>query len=118
MQKVLKLFFVVQLTITLGVVITFGLMAGQHAAYSAALGGITCLLPNMCFAWFVLRYRGARQAKKIVQSFYRGEAFKLLITVGLFFIAFKFAAVKPLPFFVNYIAGLAVYWVAPLLLRS
>ena len=49
---------------------------GTIAALSAALGGIACLVPGLAFAYRAFRFSGARSAKKILQSFYSGEAIK------------------------------------------
>ena len=82
----------------------FGLMQGWVAAYSAWLGGLTALLPNMYFTYKAFQYFGARSIGAIVQSFWAGEMGKLILTAVLF--AVLFLGVKPLnvlAVFVGYI---------------
>lgn len=82
----------------------FGLVQGWVAVYSAWLGGLTALLPNMYFTYKAFQYFGARSIGAIVQSFWAGEMGKLILTAVLF--AVLFLGVKPLnvlAVFVGYI---------------
>lgn len=77
--------------------ITVSLLALLHsplAAKSALLGGLTCALPNAYFIWKAFKYRGARSAAQIVQSFYQGEAWKFVLTALCFGVIFQ--RVEPL----------------------
>lgn len=92
------------------------LLFGVTAAYSVLLGGLICLIPNCYFAYRAFQYEGARAAREIVKSFYRGEAGKLILTSLLF--AGVFAGVKPLnalALFIGYCAVLSISWIVPLL---
>lgn len=64
------------------------LFVGLVTAYSGLLGGLISTLSNSFFASQAFRYGGARNAKKIVQSFMAGEIGKLIIVVGLFALSF------------------------------
>ncbi len=64
------------------------LFAGTIMAYSVLLGGMISALPNSYFALHAFRYQGARNAKKIVRGFIRGEFGKIIITVVLFALSF------------------------------
>ncbi len=82
----------------------FGLIQGWTAAYSAVLGGLTALIPNMYFTYKAFQYFGARSIAAIVKSFWAGHAGKLILTAVLF--AVLFLGVKPLnvfSLFVGYI---------------
>jgi ATP synthase protein I len=72
-------------------------------AYSVLMGGLISIVPNIYFARWAFRFSGARAARQITQSFYRGEAGKFVLTVVLF--AMLFATVKPL----NVVAIFLVY---------
>ena len=72
----------------------FGVTQGWSAAYSAWLGGVTAVLPNMYFTYKAFQYFGARSIGAIVQSFWAGEMGKLILTAVLF--AVLFLGVKPL----------------------
>ena len=57
-------------------------------ASSVLLGGLISALPNSYFAFHAFRYRGARNAEKIVKGFMRGELGKIIITIVLFALSF------------------------------
>ena len=70
------------------------LFSGSIIAYSVLLGGLISALPNSYFALHAFKFRGARNADKIVKGFIRGELGKIVITVVLF--AFAFALITSL----------------------
>jgi len=89
---------------------------GTIAAMSAALGGIACLVPSLAFAYRAFRFSGARSAKKILSSFYSGEAIKLVLTALIF--ALIFINVKTLnvaALFGGFILVQSVIWATILL---
>jgi ATP synthase protein I len=93
------------------------LLKDQVAAYSALLGGFIFVLPNIYFAEKAFAHTGARAARQIVNSFYKGEAVKIALTAVLFTVVF--VLVKPLnvlALFVTFIIVLTTNWLAPLLL--
>ncbi len=63
-------------------------------AYSALLGGLIFIGPNFYFASLAFRYQGARAAKKIAETMYRGEVIKFLLSAVLF--AAVFVLVEPI----------------------
>jgi len=92
------------------------LFFGVTASYSVLLGGLICLLPNCYFAYRAFQYEGARAAREIVKSFYRGEAGKLVLTALLFsavFIGVK--PLHPLALMCGYCVVLSLGWFVPLL---
>lgn len=104
------------ITVLLSVVV--GLYGGYLAAASAVLGGLTCLLPNVCLAVVMFRHRGANRAKLIVNSFYKGEAGKLALTILLFALVFKYTKIIPMVFFAVYIMVQMGFWFAPLIVEN
>lgn len=90
------------------------LIAGSHSASSMLIGGLVSATPNLYFASVLFRYHGAQASKKIVSSFYKGEAMKLLLTFGLFAVVFKYLNVVPLVFFAGFIVAQMMFWFAPL----
>lgn len=110
------------LLIQLGVTILITLIAlvakNATAAISAVAGGLVCIVPNAYFAIKLFRHTGARAAKQIVNGFYKGEALKLMLSIALFAIVFKFLKTNPLVFFVAYIAAQMVFWFAPLIVDN
>ena len=63
-------------------------LSGSVMAYSVLLGGLISGLSNSYFAMQVFKYRGARNADKVVRSFIRGELGKIAITLVLFALSF------------------------------
>ena len=63
-------------------------------AYSAAIGGVTYIVPNYYFAKYVFRHSAAESAGLAVRWFYMGEAVKLLATALIF--AAAFLSIRPL----------------------
>lgn len=63
-------------------------------AYSALLGGLISIGPNIYFACSAFRYAGARAAQDIARSMYRGEVLKFMLSAALF--AMVFVLVRPL----------------------
>ncbi|WP_245673251.1 F0F1 ATP synthase subunit I [Endozoicomonas ascidiicola] len=98
-------------------VLTLALLPlGTYFALSSLLGGLCCALPNAYFVGKAFRYRGARSAKQIVSSFYRGEAGKLVLTtVGFILIFTQVKPIEPLALFGAFVAVQSVSWFAPLL---
>jgi ATP synthase protein I len=116
--KVAQRLLMWQLALMVLLAIAAFLLSGMKAGLSALLGGLVCIIPNAYFARKLFQYHGARAAKKIVNSFYKGEALKMLMTVALFALVFKFFTVLPLVFFVVYIVVQMVVWFAPLLVDN
>ena len=82
----------------------FWLVQGWIAAYSAWLGGLIALIPNVYFTYKAFQYFGARSIAVIVQSFWAGQMGKLILTAVLF--AVLFFGVEPLnvlAVFVSYV---------------
>ena len=61
------------------------LVGGFHAAVSAALGGVACVLPNALFA-LRLAVEMRRPGGATVQGFFVGEFVKLVVTVTILFV--------------------------------
>lgn len=76
-------------------------------------GASISLLPSICFAWYSLRWRGARFTTLALRGFYLGSATKFFLTVVLF--AAVFSGLRELPpagvflgFLIAQFTGLAV----------
>jgi ATP synthase protein I len=91
-------------------------MYGANAASSAVLGGMVCVIPNIYFARKLFEYQGARSARQIVNSFYKGEAIKIFLSIVLFTAVFMWIKITPLAFFAAYIMILITHWFAPLVI--
>jgi ATP synthase protein I len=105
--------WLVQLGITLILSVLCALFYNINAAISALLGGLVCIIPNACFASKLFKHQGARAAKQIVNSFYKGEALKIFLSIFLFTAVFVLCRITPLAFFASYILILMTHWFAP-----
>ncbi|KTD00504.1 F0F1 ATP synthase subunit I [Fluoribacter gormanii] len=110
--------WLVQLSATLIIAALCALVYGTNAASSALLGGLVCIVPNAYFASKLFKYQGARSAKQIVNSFYKGEALKIVISIFLFTAVFLLFKITPLAFFASYIMILMTHWFAPLIIEN
>ncbi|WP_454781542.1 ATP synthase subunit I [Legionella sp. WA2022007384] len=108
--------WLIQLSVTLVFAALCALVYGTNAASSALLGGMVCIVPNAYFASKLFRYQGARSARQIVNSFYKGEALKIVISIFLFTAVFLLFKITPLAFFASYIMILMTHWFAPLII--
>lgn len=71
------------------------LIKGPVEAYSALLGGMLYLLPNLYFTWRVLySKRPAETAQQVVISLYASEIGKMVLAAGLF--SATFVLIDPL----------------------
>ena len=105
--------WLVQLGITMLLAALFAIVFSINAASSALLGGLVCIIPNAYFASRLFKYQGARAAKLIVNSFYKGEALKIFLSIVLFTAVFVLCRITPLAFFTAYILILMTHWFAP-----
>jgi ATP synthase protein I len=110
--------FAWQLGITLLLALIAMVVSGLTAAMSALLGGLVSIVPNAYFARKLFRHQGAQAAKQIVNSFYKGEASKIALSIAMFAVVFKFYTTTPLIFFTVYIVVQMVFWFAPLIFST
>ena len=108
-SKILSYQILIILIITAGFA-----FAGWRQGISSALGGMAAFVPNLYLALRIVKSSG-QPARKIVNSFYAGEAGKLLLTAALFILIFKVPNIEILPLLAGYIAALSVFWFALLM---
>lgn len=110
-RRLLKAQSIVSALLAMG----FLVLNGSQAAWSALLGGLVSALPNAYFAKKLFQHQGAHAARKIVTSFYQGEAVKILVSMLLFSLVFMFCHVIPWVFLLAYIGVQMVMWFAPII---
>ena len=108
--------WLIQLTVVFFISSLCAMAVDANAALSALLGGLVYFIPNLCFAIKVFQYQGARSAKQIVNSFYKGEAYKIILSVFLFAAVFIFQKITAPAFFASYIVLLITHWFTPWIL--
>jgi ATP synthase protein I len=105
----------IQLSVTLLGAVGCMVFLGATAGISVMLGGVVSMVPNAYFAKRLFRYQGAQAARKIVKSFYQGEALKIAIAIALFAFIFKFCTIIPWLFFAAYITAQLMLWFTPIM---
>ena len=68
--------------------VAFISMTDKLMAVSALMGGLIQILPQAWFSRQAFKYAGANNVGKVVQSMYRGELGKVVMTAALFAIVF------------------------------
>jgi ATP synthase protein I len=117
-KKAVFRFLLLQLFLTFFVSLGIFYIAGCLYGYSFILGASTSLIPSIYMAWRIFGYKGTRQAKEVVRSFYRGESGKLVLTAVL--MSLVFLLIKPLAaevFFAGFCFAILSHWLSPILLK-
>jgi ATP synthase protein I len=77
-------------------------------AVSSLIGGICAIIPNISFALYCFKYRGAQSAKKIISSFYLAEMLKFILVFWFLIISYGLAGsvqwLKPIGILIGFIA--------------
>lgn len=107
---------VIQMAIIVLISLLFLYGSGRQAAWSALLGGLVCIVPTLWFGVRLFKHFGARAAKQIAMALYTGEALKLLLTVILFVVVFKWLHISAMAFFVSYIIMQCTVWLAAVII--
>lgn len=115
-ERAFRLIFLQSLWVCLVCGVVFVWLGGSQALL-LLLGGAIAIIPNFIFAAMTFRYVKGQHPSAMVQTFYRGVAIKLMLTVLLF--ALTFALLKPTGFsvFGGFIAAQLAQWLAPLLFQ-
>ena len=103
--NLMGLILALQLGLSVVIAALFWGFDGRISAYSAMLGGLTCLLPNAFLALRLAVPRRDSGASSLIQAAYIGEIGKLALTVLMFTLVFTL--VRPLApgaLFVGFIA--------------
>ena len=88
-NRPLKIVLRVQLLITLVVAVAVGVFLGMQGAISAALGGSVSVISSAAYAIIVSHHKGYT-AGETVRTALRAESVKIILTVSLLWVVFKF----------------------------
>lgn len=91
------------------------LLESRLAGYSAFIGGLIFIIPNVYFAYQVYRYQGARHVRLMVGSLFRAESTKIALTAVSFAAVFTLMEPVHVPallftFAVMVVTGSVVRW--------
>ena len=88
-NRPLKIVLRVQLQITLVVAVAIGIFLGVQSATSAVLGGSISVISSAAYAIIVSHHKGYT-AGETVRTALRAESVKIILTVILLWVVFKF----------------------------
>ncbi|WP_423896046.1 ATP synthase subunit I [Candidatus Pelagadaptatus aseana] len=78
---------------------------------SYLIGGLIAVIPHLYFSIYAFRYMGARAARDITRSFYKGELGKYLLTlVGFALVFLQVKDVDMIALFGGYLFMLLLQW--------
>ncbi len=108
----------IQFLLIVVIAVVTKLTLNNEQAVSALLGGLVAYLPILLFTKKMFAVYGARAARQIVKNFYTGEFLKITSSALLFTVVFIMYPIKPLAFFLTYIAVVLSHWMAPVIIDS
>jgi ATP synthase protein I len=88
------------------------LIAGSHAALSAAMGGGISTAASLAMAMLGFGGRTTADPQRALRAFFVGETAKFALVIVLFVAVLKTMKVVPLAMLGTYVATFAVFWVA------
>lgn len=94
-------------------IILFGFF-GLHSSGAALIGGVISLLANIICAQRMFMGH-TLEAKSLLDQFYLAEVFKIVVTVLMFVIIYRFISLNYLFLIVGYSCAQLSFWLAPLL---
>lgn len=87
-------------------------VSGPRAAWSALAGGGIGVAASLVQVLSAFRHGAGGDPKAIARGFYRGEAWKVAVTVLLFVLALRGGHFAPGPLFAGYVATFVAFWIA------
>lgn len=106
--------FLAQAIFVLLAACVWGLFNG-NAVLSVLYGGISCILPNLYFAYVFFSKKHTRRPRQILVAFYIGEFTKMIVCAVLILLAIKYLHALLLPTVAGYFIANMVFWLAPTL---
>jgi ATP synthase protein I len=99
------------LILALGMSAILGWFFSIHTALSFFLGGGISWIPTTVFAKIFFKNKGTKSARKILNTFYMAEIFKITLTIILFICAFQWKDMQAVALFFGFIiAQLGYVW--------
>jgi F0F1-type ATP synthase assembly protein I len=101
-----------QAAVTVVCALVSWLIAGPHAALSAAIGGGISTAASLVMAMLGFGGRSAADGQRALRAFLIGEGAKIGVVIVLFVLVLKTMKVVPLAMLGTYLATFCVFWVA------
>ena len=84
----------------------------QDWGFSAAIGGLICVIPSAYLAGRMLGRKANLPPREYMRAFYVGETMKIVLTGALFTVAIVALDVNVLVMFLAYLVTASTYWFA------
>jgi len=107
-----------QILLTFGIGVLLSAIFTFKIGLTFMLGGGLNIIPGWLFGRFFFKTIGKRDAKKIINTFYYGEALKFITTAVLFMGIFQWKSITPIPLFVGFMVAQLAYWLVLVKLRN
>ena len=104
------------LLLSIGILLSAFLTAKTGLTF--ILGGGLSIIPGWLFGRIFFKSGTSGKAKTIVNTFYYGEGFKIILTLALFAIVFQWQDVEAVSLFAGFVATQFAYWVALIKVRA
>lgn len=104
-------FILLQVIIIFCAVLGYGIIQDGISAFSALLGGLLAIIPNLVFLPWFHHSKKSDNAQKTLKAFYLAEGCKIFLSLLLFTIVFQWTGLRALPLFATFIAVQMAYWV-------
>lgn len=102
----------VQVALLFAIVGITTFIANKNAGLAVLLGGLSCWLPTVLFAWSLFYVRHAPGI--FLVCFMLGEVIRLLLGAILFVLVIIWLPVKILPVLIGFVGAIISFWVASL----
>ncbi len=114
-RKLIQRTLIIQVSLTFLTAAVVLLTAGQVAAYSALLGGLIYLVPNLYQVKQVFSTSDSNNIRQILRDLYKSEIWKMALTIVLFGVVFSTVKpIEPFSIFGVFILMQLVAWITPL----
>ncbi len=114
--RLIQRILAVQVLLTLSISAAIAVLKGAVPGYSALLGGLIYLLPNLYQAKQVLTARHSDNVRQTLRDLYKSEIWKMALTMVLFGTVFTLVEpVEPFSLFGVFILMQVIAWAAPVI---
>jgi ATP synthase protein I len=106
--------FIGQIVLVLATACIWGLVEAK-AVPSVLYGGISCILPNLFFAFFFFSRKHTRRPGQILIAFYIGEFAKMFVSALIIIFAIRHLHAMVIPTVAGFFIANMIFWMAPAL---
>ncbi|MCD8499912.1 MAG: ATP synthase subunit I [Gammaproteobacteria bacterium] len=96
----------------------FLLTTGVRSGLSVLAGGLVYILPAYLYALCLFSNVSPQKIMRIMCIFYLGEVLKLLLSISLFLVLWRFFMLPLLPYFIGYGVSVISFFVGSMMLMS